>query len=51
MPYVFSTIEYVTEANMTFPNSSNFISVTNGIIVCNRPGNNDPIFISFVSFY
>jgi hypothetical protein len=30
--------------------STNFISVMNGIIACNRPGNSDPIFISFVSF-
>jgi hypothetical protein len=50
MPCVFSIIGYVTEANTVSPSSSNFTSVTNGVIACNRPGNNNPIFINFISF-
>ncbi|CAG8512197.1 5698_t:CDS:2 [Funneliformis mosseae] len=47
---VFSAIRYVTEANTVTANSSNFTSVTNGIIAYNGPANNNPIFISFTSF-
>ena len=48
MPSVFSTIGYIVESNTI--NSANNGHVTSGIIACNRPENNDPVFINFVSF-
>ncbi|CAG8667015.1 10772_t:CDS:2, partial [Funneliformis caledonium] len=41
---------YVTEANTVSVSSSNINSITNGIIACNRSGDNNAIFISFASF-
>jgi hypothetical protein len=51
MPCVFSTIGYITEANTTNSyNNPNYTTVTSGIIACNRPEKNDPVFINFISF-
>ncbi|GES92250.1 hypothetical protein RCL_jg28598.t1 [Rhizophagus clarus] len=44
MPSVFSTIEYIVEAKTTTLNSSDNSTFTKGIIACNRPEKNDPIF-------
>ena len=48
MPSIFSTIGYIIEANII--NSTNNTTITNGVIVCNRPEKNDSIFINFVFF-
>ncbi|CAG8612702.1 16463_t:CDS:2 [Funneliformis mosseae] len=43
MPYVFSAIGYVTEANTISASSSNFTFITNGIIAYKRP---QEVFVS-----
>lgn len=50
MPSIISTIGYITEANTTTSTNSPDIIITKGIIACNRPEKNDPLFISFVAF-
>ncbi|GES87955.1 hypothetical protein RCL_jg2535.t1 [Rhizophagus clarus] len=50
MPSVFSTIGYIVEAETTTLNSSDNSTFTKGIIACNRPEKNDPIFVNFISF-
>ena len=47
MPSIISTIGYITEAN-TITSASTI--VTKGILACNRPGHNDPLFINFIAF-
>jgi hypothetical protein len=48
MVSVFSTVAYIVESNTS--NSSNNSIITRGIIACNRPKNNNPVFVNFVSF-
>ncbi|GES73156.1 hypothetical protein RCL_jg2206.t1 [Rhizophagus clarus] len=50
MPSVFSTIGYIVEAETTTLNSSDNSTFTKGIIACNRPEKNDPVFVNFISF-
>lgn len=45
---IFSTVAYIVESNTS--NSSNNSIITRGIIACNRPKNNNPVFVNFVSF-
>jgi len=45
---IFSTVAYIVESNTL--NSSNNSIVTRGIIACNRPKNNNPVFVNFISF-
>ena len=45
---IFSTIAYIVESN-TLNFSNNYI-VTRGIIAYNRPKNNNPVFVNFISF-
>ena len=50
MPSIISTIGYITESNTVPSISSSGTNVTKGIIVCNRPADNNPLFINFVAF-
>jgi hypothetical protein len=52
MVSVFSTIAYVVESNTITPlnSSNNNSTITRGVIACNRPQNNNPIFVNFISF-
>lgn len=50
MPSVFSTVGYIIEVDTTTLNSSDNLTFTRGIIECNRPQKNDPIFVNFISF-
>ena len=50
MPSIISTIGYITEANTTPSSNSPDTIITKGIIACNRPKKNDPLFINFVAF-
>ena len=45
---IFSTVAYIVESNTS--NSSNNSIITRGIIACNRPKNNNPVFVNFISF-
>ena len=50
MPSIISTIRYITTAEtITSVNSFN-TTITKGVIACNRPETNDPLFINFVAF-
>jgi hypothetical protein len=50
MPSIISTIGYITESNTIPSVNSSETTVTKGVIVCNRPEENDPLFINFVAF-
>lgn len=45
---IFSTVAYIVESNTS--NSSNNSIITRGTIACNRPQDNNPVFVNFVSF-
>jgi len=48
---IFSTIGYIVESNtLSTLNTSDNSTITRGVIACNRPQKNDPIFVNFVSF-
>ena len=50
MPSIISTIGYITKVNTISSTNSSDTIITKGIMACNRPGKNDPVFISFVAF-
>ena len=50
MPSIISTIGYITEANTIISMNSPDTTVTKGVIACNRPEENVPLFINFVAF-
>ena len=48
MVSIFSTVAYIVESDIS--NSSNNSIITRGVIACNRPKNNNPVFVNFVLF-
>ena len=50
MPSIISTIGYVTEENTIPSMNTPDTTVTKGIIACNRPEENAPLYINFVAF-
>jgi hypothetical protein len=50
MPSIISTIGYITEADTINSMNSPDTTITKGVIACNRPEKNNPLFINFVAF-
>ena len=46
MPSIILTIGYITEANRITSTST---IITKGVIACNRPEQNGPLFINFIA--
>jgi len=51
MPSIISTIGFITEANIsTSTYLSDSTTIIKGVIACNRPNQNEPLFVNFIAF-